>query len=519
IPKRAFMYNDWYGMGWIILDPYYGYGLYVICGVLQGGMTTEYPRPNVWITSPANNSYYLVGEAIDCTAQAYCDECGEISDDIVWSAVEELADGGQYNFPDGSGPTYSINPPGPGHITIDAKITCPHGNDVDSIHETVFKVKITDCNLAWLPEKDNTTNFTANIIPDDVKGIITFTLSGVSDEPGYCLNAGKQSTADKDLKFEANKNPLFNIRGNGAIAESKQEVNTIDVIVSSFDYGSYGEIKAEATVQNKTAESEIKNIPRDDDNNYIADVWSYNAGNATDDDDNVPPEGTLGDGLSRYEEYRGFLVSGVHIRTSPERKDVFIYDENGIYPQGNFTAATGMSVHYQITAAEFNGVTSRVVNFNYETAHIVDQHGLYLRNYDIEGDTGVAGVDDYHEWGVSFGPNGPPKNHPEIRCDVEQVRWDENWDRPDGANDRANDAVMHNITHELGHGISIAHHDPPTGGDTSCAMRYLWDEWDLYRKPHLPEYHGTNDADGWNTMPIGVDFCSHCKSQFEVSDK
>ncbi|MEW6621046.1 MAG: hypothetical protein AB1422_17230 [bacterium] len=78
---------------------------------------------------------------------------------------------------------------------------------------------------------------------------------------------------------------------------------------------------------------------------------------------------------------------------------------------------------------------------------------------------------------------------------------------------------MHNITHELGHGISIAHHDPPTAGDTSCAMRYLWNEWNLYRKPHLPEYHGTNDANGWNTMPIGVDFCSHCKSQFEVSDK
>ncbi|MEW6609604.1 MAG: hypothetical protein AB1414_19525 [bacterium] len=179
-----------------------------------------------------------------------------------------------------------------------------------------------------------------------------------------------------------------------------------------------------------------------------------------------------------------------------------------------------MEVHYKITADEFNGVTSRVVNFNYETAHIVEQHGLYLRNCDIYGIKSDASKRKYHKWGVSLGANGPPKNHSETRCDVKQVRWDENWDRPDGANDRANDAVMHNITHELGHGISIAHHDPPTAGDTSCAMRYLWDEWDLYRKPHPPDYpEGTNDADGWNTMPIGIDFCSDCKNQFEVSDK
>ncbi|MEW6609552.1 MAG: hypothetical protein AB1414_19260, partial [bacterium] len=93
--------------------------------------------------SPANNSYYLVGETIDCTAQAYCDECGEISGDIVWSAVEELAEGGQYQFSDGAGPSYSILPPGAGYITINAKITCPHGDDNDSIHETVFEVEIT----------------------------------------------------------------------------------------------------------------------------------------------------------------------------------------------------------------------------------------------------------------------------------------------------------------------------------------------------------------------------------------
>ncbi|MEW6096627.1 MAG: transglutaminase domain-containing protein, partial [bacterium] len=57
IPEDEFKYNDWHGVGWITLDYWKARGEYIIAGYLEGGMTTEYPRPNVWITSPANNSY------------------------------------------------------------------------------------------------------------------------------------------------------------------------------------------------------------------------------------------------------------------------------------------------------------------------------------------------------------------------------------------------------------------------------------------------------------------------------
>lgn len=37
-----------------------------------------------------------------------------------------------------------------------------------------------------------------------------------------------------------------------------------------------------------------------------------------------PSTGLTGDGLSNFEEFRGFVVDGVHVRTSTEQKDLFV---------------------------------------------------------------------------------------------------------------------------------------------------------------------------------------------------
>jgi hypothetical protein len=94
------------------------------------------------ITTPQDNSYFVVGEKINCTAKAYCQACGEISEDIIWTAVEELAEDGEHQFPGGEGPTYSITPPGPGKVYIQAFIKCDDGTDIDWIYVTVFEVEI-----------------------------------------------------------------------------------------------------------------------------------------------------------------------------------------------------------------------------------------------------------------------------------------------------------------------------------------------------------------------------------------
>jgi hypothetical protein len=53
-----------------------------------------------------------------------------------------------------------------------------------------------------------------------------------------------------------------------------------------------------------------------------------------------PTEGSVGDGLRAFEEYRGFVAKGAHIRTSPLRKDIFV---STIVPRSNqMTASQGL---------------------------------------------------------------------------------------------------------------------------------------------------------------------------------
>src|SRR4029077_2112311 len=88
-------------------------------------------------------------------------------------------------------------------------------------------------------------------------------------------------------------------------------------------------------------------VPMDENNNLIADrmeepnngitEWSY-AGDPGSDDDKYPKgDGTPGDGLTLFEEYRGFMTASNffesacqdrgyddHIRTDPAQKDLFV---------------------------------------------------------------------------------------------------------------------------------------------------------------------------------------------------
>ena len=89
-------------------------------------------------------------------------------------------------------------------------------------------------------------------------------------------------------------------------------------------------------------------IPKDDNNNHIADTWEYqfnlkNTDASADDDDKPEGDGDNGDSIALYDEYRGFNVNGRHERFSPETKDLLVYDGldplgAGVYPQ-----ATGVS--------------------------------------------------------------------------------------------------------------------------------------------------------------------------------
>ncbi|MBC7326818.1 hypothetical protein H5T87_01715 [bacterium] len=171
------------------------------------------------------------------------------------------------------------------------------------------------------------------------------------------------------------------------IANSKEPKTSAYIKIDCWDYGAHGYIVAQANIPNigvvlAHAQNKPKKyyaeIPVDENDNYISDSWAYDNGGANDDDDNDPSYGTKGDGISRYDEYRGFFANGVHIRTNPNAKDVFIYDENNLGI--GYFSKTGLTYHLNPEPNDDHKVT------RYDSTGHLGYDQFYIRLKEVQNE-------------------------------------------------------------------------------------------------------------------------------------
>lgn len=370
----------------------------------------------------------------------------------------------------------------------------------DSYHRTVtwyFSTRPVDTEAviippdnygSWQPEAGADEDTPGNIMPVKVRiqkkgqpgssiphtAKFKFELVDVSKELGVCLNWPSKINAKStfDLKIQQEKNPSLHVTGDGQIAESEAGLKESQIVITSYDWGAYGTLKVtavyedghqdEAHVQtggSKSAASGGLKIPQDENGNHIADSWEksyYGDKSATADDDETPSgDGDTGDGLSLYEEYRGFRVQGAHIRTNPLVKDVFIWDEDNL-GKGYF-AQSGLASHL-VDIGEFSyegsgSTNTMVINGNRGFGTRGPQHALRLGNKDMPGLLGLA----------NGGP-GVPKKILMVQIDVARcLKY--------GAQQLAS-----TIAHELAHACNVWHHGD-TDYDTSDAEDLQDEHW------------------------------------------
>jgi hypothetical protein len=373
-----------------------------------------------------------------------------------------------------------------------------------------------------------------------------FELLEVSQEKGFCMNAPDPKAADncRDLYFEEedhteiferpNDPALFNCSIKNtyyvhARSQKPQKEETIAVI--SGDQGSYGFLRSFANI-NQGGRDSIKGelpvytpvpipaekvphpagrpkkqiytdnrvtVPRDVDENRIADGGWRTQGNVLikdpvnpqDDDDNqLPGDGYPGDGLSNYEEYRGFLTDGNLIRTNTRNKDLFINNPNGFNLQ-TFRAAlsggagkskAGVDVH-EIRKSDYVDNQTREINFNYNPRlHYVPppdeelraQKGLWLIDGREQKDKPKLLGQTYTAEERFKDINTPPNWVAGIAVFTHSIR---RYAPRVGVN--AEGLITHVATHELGHGIAMWHHGDRIlasnglqSGNVNCIMRY-----------------------------------------------
>ncbi|MBC7329987.1 hypothetical protein H5T88_06465 [bacterium] len=273
----------------------------------------------------------------------------------------------------------------------------------DPVKLTVWDFTITDCKEDWLPEYEKDADFVAEITPQaDHKGnslssYIWFYLDS-SQEPGICKNkdvpSGKELEQKWDLQFEPGQSELEvyssdpqNEPYKNDRAVTKLPVRTAVVKVKCYDYGAYGELYALANLPSGLDFAHIKGnpdkfivrIPVDNDLNYIGDAWEFNGPYASpqDDTDDYPPSNFLGDGLSRYDEYRGFFVKGGYKRLNPGKKDIFVFDQTNL---GEASYEDFKELKFELHFWDFQNADfiGKLVTIHDLTAHLSNQYGIFV---------------------------------------------------------------------------------------------------------------------------------------------
>ena len=196
----------------------------------------------------------------------------------------------------------------------------------------------------------------------------------------------------------------------------------------------------------KGEKEEDVRLPDRDKGDLVAKSWRKAKGVSGKDDsdeENDPVgDGTKGDGLTLYEEYRGFIENQSHIEGDPRKKDFFIRTvDPGVTLAGikKFERISSLAVHHKFLVQEFPG--SRVINFNHKAApHAVDQHGV-VANVDLEA-SGYAEADG--------GPGNPKM--------IQSVNIMGNWYELDPS------YLASIVAHEFLHCVNVYHHGEKDDG-------------------------------------------------------
>ncbi len=280
-------------------------------------------------------------------------------------------------------------------------------------------------------------------------GVVSFNweLLGTSQEPGLALNFPIDATDQRyDLELDADGS-MFVLSANKQRVERATSNFSDSVRVRPFDWGGWAVLEVTAhltdgrvlTGRIKGSGEDNIRIPKRASDSFIADRWRNDKsaqGADGSDEDSIPQgDGTPGDGLSLYEEYRGFYNGGEHIDGTPDTKELFLRNKGMFATLGGIAVASrasGLIIHHRLTDAELT--VERVINGNHRSGpHVTAQHAVIL-----EIKLGERG-------GKAWGGESNPK-------DIERLTLDDRWASLDP------DSFADTVAHEIFHAVNVSHH-------------------------------------------------------------
>lgn len=210
-----------------------------------------------------------------------------------------------------------------------------------------------------------------------------FELTEVTREPGVAMNWPHTPGDDEgpfppDLRF-AEKAPGRS--DSEALAwEVEAPGPVVEATLESLDFGAAGTLLVKCTLEDgRTLIGRIERegedlrlipVPYRRPGSLIAEAWrrqhQLDEGDAADRDLQPVGDGNEGDGFSHYEEYRGFVHGGRHLRTDPHRKDLFVlnaYGPEAVPGLQLLARISGLDVHGKLESRELELARWNYINY------------------------------------------------------------------------------------------------------------------------------------------------------------
>jgi hypothetical protein len=271
----------------------------------------------------------------------------------------------------------------------------------------------------------------------------TVELKDVSHEPGVSMNYPPKNKlvtpTPPDLDFKGVNDNIFpnvKVSEDGLTLQATPDPatdNQLAFFMNSRDWGGWGTLNITTTLAGQTIKAHFEGdettdilLPKRQAGSFIADDWKnqHNIPLDTADSDDSETEpvglpGCIGDGLTLYEEYRGFMENGQHIEGDPTKKDFFVENRIGGDAKPGirlFQSISNLNVHKDLRPDELDvgnpidqgpdGPNVRLINFNHgQGAHEVDQHGVAVLYCVSAAGVGVkGGVTNLNRTGVRGRP-------------------------------------------------------------------------------------------------------------------
>jgi hypothetical protein len=310
-------------------------------------------------------------------------------------------------------------------------------------------------------------------------------LTGTSREPGVALNfpqlLNKTDGREADLKLDGLPDHAASDQdAQQAIGPGRGRLED-EVRVVPQDWGGWSALTVTATLRDgRKLTGKLKGspepsilLPRRAKDSYIADSWKEAngiAGKDSDDAEAAPAgePGCNGDGLTLYEEYRGFYEKGKHVSGNPKKKDFFIFNRCGAVARPGialFARLTALEVHQDLLEDEVSYLQGdhAVMNGNFDKGpHRVLQHRVELTEC---GATRSNGGGTRARTAAAGERHLRPKDVQNLYVEgPEQSYWGQLWSVSSGDRPRQFDVA---VAHELLHSVGVEHH-----GEGNAKVRF-----------------------------------------------